>query len=186
MKILLFILFTIFSYYTWALENIGMRGNIISIVYGMHTIGDNTIEADLGNIEIEHKKTGIGIEYNITKIWGWIPKENNNDSDETFRISLLNLGIYWNIFSLNFGNSNEYKLYFGPFNKISYIFSNNEGVFFEWNEFVYSAGLRVGISFYNYNFLKVELGYRNTNGNNDFHARISADVFICGIFIYST
>jgi hypothetical protein len=175
----------------YALDNFELKGGIINfgIGYQINSPEDYTLEFDFLNFGIKHKNTGIGIEYSFIKMWNWMYKDDNKDINynETSRISLLNLGVYWNIYDLNF-NNNKMRFSFDIFNKINYLLGNKSSSF-KFNEYIYSAGLRFGIMFRigkdtYYNFLTSEIGYRNTGGNNIFYVNVNVEVF--GWFIYGS
>jgi hypothetical protein len=190
---LILYLFVLISNNINAFENFAIKGNIIyfGIGYQVHTPEDYTLECDFLNIAIEHKYTKIGIEYSLAKLWNWFYSSYNEDINyiETFRVSMLNLGIYWNALDFLYNNDSLYKFYLGPFTKFNYLFFN-ENIPFRSNEYIISAGIRYGIirridkNIY-YSFLGGELGYRNINGNNTFYVNVNIDIigWIVGILV---
>jgi len=139
------------------------------------------------NIGIEHVNTRIGIELTPYKEWAWqyFTKENKYDINEIKhekkRQSYLNLNIYWNVLDIDLFGS-ICRFYLGPFNKFNYLFFSGDK-FFE-NEFIYTAGVRLGLGLQitekiYFNLIGMEMGYRNSCGRSAFYIGGQVDFVFC-------
>jgi len=135
------------------------------------------MEIDLINFGLEFDTglgyTQLGVELSLLKFW--ITSNGNGDyTNINNRCSLLNLGIYLNLFGFKIFKDNVVN--FALFNKINYIHVANE-VVFKWNEFIYSAGIRSVIAYDNfYNLFCIEAGYRNATGRSGFYFSVNLDM----------
>jgi hypothetical protein len=162
---LLFIPNIIYAYDVF-FDNFDIKWNIGNLGIGFNlSKDDGNFEqfVDLLNIGIEHKNTRVGLEFSPVKYWSL----TSDDGDSSF----LNINVYWNIFDKDISNDTA-KFYIGPFNSINYM-----------NGLIYTAGFRMGIGLnisenVFYNFIGIEIGYRNFSGKNVFHIGFHADIMV--------
>jgi len=181
--VLLFISCNVFGFENfgikWNIGNLGIGGNIFED--GSNTEGF----VDLLNIGIEHRNTRIGLEYSPVKYWSWNHTDTNDITmeeitTETTSWSFLNFNLYWNALDVNFLDD-MLRFYLGPFTSVNYMHRTNGA--FRWNEFVYTAGLRLGLGFnftenIYYNILGTEVGYRSLNGRNALYVSVKIDIIV--------
>ena len=179
----------IIIFFLLLIPNIVSASNFVNVKFNSGYIGytNNTnpefssvgdLEIDLLNFAFEFDtgfgNTRLGIEISPVKFWIRADRDGGFDNRENNRYSILNLGIYWNVFEINItGNS---VLSFALFNKINYIHVA-EYSDFKWNEFVYSAGVRTVTTLGGfYNAFCLETGYRNTTGRSGFYFSVNIDI----------
>jgi hypothetical protein len=192
MKRIILLLFALSASNVGADERFSIKWNIGNFGYGMNiSRNDNNVENffDILNIGIEHKETGIGIEYSPVNYRKWTYKSRNNNTFDITRYSFLNFNIYWNIFDLSFFE-NEGRFHFGPFSGINYI-NVDESDILDWNDFIYTAGFRTGLAweiFENvyYHVLGGEIGYRNINGKDNFYVSVKVDIMMYFIVLLAS
>ena len=168
--------------------NAGSIGAGINIFHNRESNGSEVF-TDAINSGIEHCKTGIGLENTLTKYWAWNSIHDNNDDIAATRWSVLNFKLYWNFFDFDIFPKRRMNYYFGLFTGINYIFIDDDT--FKWNEYVYSAGLHIGLvmhlnKYILYNIFEAEGGYRLMNGYNTFYVTFKVDfITILTIYLYS-
>ena len=191
MKKPLLYLFLLLSQNIIAFENFDIKWNIGNLGLGMNVFyNDANTESfvDILNIGIEHSRTRIGMEYSPVKYWEWTYKDDNDNKTKVSSFSLLNFNIYWNIVDLDIFNDFG-RFFFGPATKINYGFIDNYT--FRWNEFIYTAGLRVGLDIkinetIHYHIIGGEIGYRNFNGKNTFYFGLTIDILVYSLILFSS
>ena len=155
-----------------------LKMNLGNIGYAWNHPDDNSLEIDILNIGIENIYTGIGVEISPIKFW-------NRITYDTSLYSLLNFGFYWNApWFRNPDNGLNFNI--ALVSKINYIFAGDNNIF-DWNEYVFSAGLRLGLvsNFYEgiqYSILNGEFGYRLVSGRSTYYVSINMDMAILFIF----
>jgi len=156
---------TVFSF------NIGNLG--IGANFPFNYVNDVDIHFSLINFGLEHKGSNIGFVISPFVVTGFSDTEDPNFEG----ISLLNLNVYWNVYS---GST----FFFGPYASINYLFVDTD---FYWDKFIFNAGVQVGmrLSFkgFRYNIFTFEAGYRNINGAGRYY--IGAKVDLLTIFVTS-
>ena len=160
-----------------AFEFSGIKFNIGYIGVSTNTNKEIPMELDFFNFGFEWNtgigETQLGIEISPFKLW-LFKDDDYSIRGESTRCSVLNLGIYWNLFTGNI--SDDYAVSFAPFTKMNYIHIA-ESTVFKWNEYVYSAGIRVVLTYGNvYNLFCSELGYRNVNSAHCFYFSLNMDM----------
>jgi hypothetical protein len=127
----------------------------------------------LGTIGVEFKNPNIGIEINPAR-WRF---GHNWFISETEGWNFFNLNVFWNVVN--------YKMfYFGPFNRINYMYLTDNGL--DWNKISNTLGIRLGLvsydpSFhYNLRYFGVECGYKVNEGRNAFYLGLDMDILVLG------
>jgi len=181
-KITFFILIFL-SYNIYALDHFDIKWNLGNAGFGTNwfendvPLTENYLE--IFNIAVEHYTSGIGLELNPAKYWNYIQKFNYINV-ETESWSFLNLGLYWNVVNTGLLN-NTINFNIELFNNINYLFYIKDKL--DMNSFIYTAGIRAGLSLplfadMNYFLLGVETGYRNTSGKNTFYFSFKIDFLL--------
>jgi len=162
-------------------ENVTVKWNLGNFKFGMNRYQGQPEDADISwegsfdllNIGVEFTKPNIGIEINPAR-WRfgqtWFYSETEG----------------WNFFNLNvFWNVVNYKMfYFGPFNRINYMYLTDKGL--DWSKISNTLGVRLGLvsydpSFhYNLRYFGVECGYKINEGRNAFYLGMDMDVLVLG------
>ncbi|MCL2230397.1 MAG: hypothetical protein FWC01_04825 [Treponema sp.] len=186
-KIFLIFLFFIVFLNIYANDRFVFKWNFGDLGIGMNAFDNNTNFEQffsILNIGIEHQYSGIGIELTPVKSWSWSYYPESFDNKES-RDSYLNLNIYWNMFDIGISDNNAFRFFFGPFNKLNYLFY--KGNDFMQNEFIYTAGVRFGLGWYitdfiYFNVIGGEIGYRNVSGKSAFYlsGQIDFVIYIAG------
>jgi hypothetical protein len=196
MKRILVLVCLLASYHAGAQDNFDIKWNVGNLGYAVNLAGgDDNKDAfvDILNIGIEHIRTRVGIEYSPFRYTSRTYFDNNNNGNkagmESF--SFINFNLYWNTFEWLL--TDGLRLYIGPFNRVNYgHYIINDA--FRRNEFVYTAGLRIGLSalfFENkniaYNLIGGELGYKNISGRHYFTMAVNVDIilFLIGVLASS-
>ena len=135
---------------------------------------DFEISLSLANFGIESRAIGLGFE--ISPIVTYFSdfgdnnsNSNNDSSSNSFgEISVLNIGVYFNVVNLFSWWGGHFFL--GPFVSANYIFLN-ENV--SWDKYIFTTGVKMGIRTtrgnFHYPIFSFEFGYRNINGTHNYH-----------------
>jgi hypothetical protein len=131
------------------------------------------------NVGLEHQQTNLGFSLSPITFFGW--SENNTIGNN--EASLLNLRVYWNAVNLFlFNDSDGFNVFLGPFAALNYAFLKES---FDWNRYVFSAGvhmgLRMGTPRFLYSLVGFELGYRRIDGTGKYHFDGKVDLGVVAI-----
>jgi len=145
----------------------------------MHIPWGGELDIDLMMLGIEHKRTGLGIEFSPAHLYGWVgqskyspqtyDEDEENEGDEGYYEeekppvnfdlgwSIVNLTLYWNIMPFLAGNTD---FYLAPFVEINYLVMYDQ---LYKDRFMFSVGLSTGTrrgDSVKSNHLSAEVGYR--------------------------
>jgi len=127
--------------------------------------------ASLGNFYIEHRKTHLGLEYELLRISIFY---NENISDNNHNVSFFNPTLYWNILQKG-------KNILGPFVSINYLTLNNpleieyEEKKFIYDDYIMNSGIKIlwqpvwDIGFLPLWLIGCELGYKRKTNSSGFY-----------------
>lgn len=146
--------------------------------------GRHMVEAsiELLKIGMEHRGTGIGVEFSPFKFFAWFGREeseqDNSGGDITGDTSFcfINTVVHWNVLSF-FGIDSSF--YIAPFAAFNYLFMDQEILM---DRYVFAAGLHSGIrggdKRVKYNIFSVETGFRLVEGDAKFFAGLKFDIIM--------
>ena len=179
-KIVFFTLILVFlSIPVFAQNNVKFNFNVGNIGIGANFPLSNDYEFEtnfsLVSFGVEDRNTGLGFSFSPFTASYW-PNSYDEYSEYYYNeneigdISLINLNVYWNIFSGR-------NFYFGPFTSVNFLFVDSE---FYLDKLIFAAGLQMGmrLSFkgFNYTLFSVEAGYRNIFGTPKYYVSGKIDI----------
>ena len=142
---------------------------------GTHGIGYNSNKeighfyfvADLWNFFVEDYPTGLGFEIN--------PMRYSVTSNSIHSLSIINAGLYWNIFGIPPFPIDDIIL--GPFISVNYLNLLNV------KDFYYNVGIKFNLGLYFANVIG-EIGYQNKNNFSSFYFEIKTNIPIWVIYAF--
>jgi len=160
-----------------------VHGNIGNFSFGSNYPVNDSYNTEtyfsLLNIGLKNPITGFGFLFTPMQAFQWGEKwQNENNIMQQSDIeawSLFNVTVYWDLFSLV---SDAVNFYAGPFATVNYFFFEDS---FTWRRYVFTSGLQLGLrlalnSWFDYNIVSVQVGYRSMDGGNRIYVGGTVDV----------